>query len=167
MQAKLYRIEIPAQGFLAIMARPELDAGLDAACVYLVGFGVGQVISLLEPSEEHDLGLDGEREAVRAHGMSYLSYPIPDMGVPPSTDGYAGATRQVYRQVIGGLGTVVHCRAGVGRSGLFAAGVLLHSGCSAEDAFARIGEARGVAVPETRAQREWLIANQAAIVGDA
>ena len=166
MQAKLYRIEIPGPGFLAIMARPELDAGLDAACDYLVGFGVGQVISLLEPSEEHALGLDGEREAVRAHGMAFLSYPIHDMGIPPSIDGFAGATRRVCRQVAGGIATVVHCRAGVGRSGLFAAGVLLHAGYAADDAFIRIGAVRGVAVPETRAQHDWLAVNQAAIVGD-
>ncbi len=166
MQAKLFRIEIPGRGFLAIMARPELEAGLDAACAYLLEHGVGQVVSLLEPSEERALGLDGEREAVRAHGMSFLSYPIHDMGVPLSVDSFAGATRRVYREIAEGVGIVVHCRAGVGRSGLFAAGVLLHAGLDATGAFAQVGEARGVMVPETREQREWLAINQATIVGD-
>ncbi len=166
MQAKLYRIDTPGRGFLAIMARPELDAGLDAACAALVDHGVGQVISLLEPSEAHELGLDGEREALRAHGISYRSYPIHDMGVPPSVEGFAEITRRVHRQVVGGVNTVVHCRAGVGRSGLFAAGVLLHAGCAVDDAFARVGEVRGVKVPETREQSAWLVAYRAALAGD-
>lgn len=166
MQAKLHKIETLGQGFLAIMARPELDFGLDAACAYLAEFGIGQVISLLEPSEARALGLDGEREAIKAHGMRYASYPIHDMGVPPSVDGFAEVTRRVYRQVDGGINTVAHCRAGVGRSGLFAAGVLLHAGYDVADALARISDIRGVTVPETRAQRAWLESNQAAIRGD-
>ncbi len=167
MQAKLYRIETLGEGFLATMARPELDAGIDASCDYLVGLGVDQVISLLEPSEASALGLDGERVAVKLHGMRFLSYPIHDMGLPPSVQGFADATRRVYRQVGGGVDTVVHCRAGIGRSGLFAAGVLLHAGYAADAAFARVSEVRGIAVPETRAQRDWLFSNQAAIRGDA
>ncbi len=167
MQAKLYRVETLGTGFIAIMARPELDAGLDAVFAGLVGLGVGQVISLLEPSEAHALGLDGEREAVRAHGMRFESFPIHDMGVPPSVGEFTIATRRVCRQVAGGINTAVHCRAGVGRSGLFAAGVLLHAGYNVDDAFATIGRIRGVNVPETRQQRAWLVSNQPAISGDA
>ena len=167
LPAELYRIETLGAGFIAIMARPELDAGLDAVCAGLVELGVGQVVSLLEPGEAHALGLDGEREAVRAHGMRFASCPIHDLGVPPSVDDFARAIRRAHRQVTGGINTAVHCRAGVGRSGLFAAGVLLHAGYGVDDAFARISRIRGVTVPETRQQRAWLVANQPAIGGNA
>jgi hypothetical protein len=50
----------------------------------------------------------------------------------------------------------VHCRQGIGRSGLIAAGVLAASGTSPEDAIAAVSSARGLPVPETSAQRLWV-----------
>jgi protein-tyrosine phosphatase len=58
----------------------------------------------------------------------------------------------------------VHCRAGIGRSGLFAAGMLLYAGMDAEQAFAHVGKMRGLRVPETLDQHNWLVSNQSRIV---
>jgi protein-tyrosine phosphatase len=52
----------------------------------------------------------------------------------------------------------VHCWGGVGRSSLIAAAVLVGRGTDAEQAWARIAEARGVPVPETDEQRAWVTA---------
>src|SRR5262249_25284547 len=50
----------------------------------------------------------------------------------------------------------IHCRAGIGRSGLVGAAVLLHCGFTVREAFAAISKARGVQVPDTAEQSEWL-----------
>jgi protein-tyrosine phosphatase len=50
----------------------------------------------------------------------------------------------------------VHCRQGIGRSGLIAAGVLVASGAGLDKAIDAVSTARGEPVPETREQLHWL-----------
>ena len=55
-----------------------------------------------------------------------------------------------------GGSVAVHCRAGIGRSSLIAASALVYSGSTPETAFEIIGKVRGVDVPDTEGQREWV-----------
>ena len=50
--------------------------------------------------------------------------------------------------------------AGLGRTGLFNASLLVRDGSEPEEAFNLISKARGALVPDTRLQREWVIAHQ-------
>jgi protein-tyrosine phosphatase len=50
----------------------------------------------------------------------------------------------------------VHCRAGIGRSSLIAASLLIQAGLSAEAAFLSIQKSRGCPVPDTAEQRQWV-----------
>jgi protein-tyrosine phosphatase len=50
----------------------------------------------------------------------------------------------------------VHCYGGIGRSPLVAAAVLVRSGRSAQAAWQLVGRARGLRVPDTDDQRDWL-----------
>jgi protein-tyrosine phosphatase len=50
----------------------------------------------------------------------------------------------------------VHCRQGIGRSGLIAIGALMSSGFATEEAIRAVSLARGLPIPETPAQHEWL-----------
>jgi protein-tyrosine phosphatase len=49
-----------------------------------------------------------------------------------------------------------HCRAGIGRSSLLAASLLIQSGFSPQDAFDAIEKSRGCPVPDTLEQRNWV-----------
>ncbi len=55
---------------------------------------------------------------------------------------------------------------GLGSSGmgLLASGILLHCGLDPEQAFAHVSKMRGIRVPETNEQRDWLVVNRAVIV---
>jgi protein-tyrosine phosphatase len=55
-----------------------------------------------------------------------------------------------------GNNVAVHCRQGIGRSGLIAAGVLVTSGIAPERAVEIVSSARGQTIPETLEQRQWL-----------
>jgi protein-tyrosine phosphatase len=55
-----------------------------------------------------------------------------------------------------GRGVAVHCYAGLGRSPLLAAMVLIDHGLDATEAIARVSRARGAAVPEMPEQHTWL-----------
>ncbi len=164
MQAEMYKVGTMGDGFLAIMACPSIEAEAPASVANVARLGIRQVVSLLEPTEARNLGLEAERLEVKACEMGFVSFPIPDMGLPPSVEDFAQITQRLFSQVSAGINTLVHCRAGIGRSGLLAAGVLLHTGMNAEEAFAYVSRMRGIRVPETPEQHGWLVANHAAIV---
>jgi len=50
----------------------------------------------------------------------------------------------------------LHRRQGIGRSALIAAATLISAGQDIETSLRTIGRARGLEVPETKAQRQWL-----------
>jgi len=164
MPAEMYKIGSIGEGFVAIMARPSLEADADASISNIARLGIQQVVSLLEPSEARNLGLDGEREQVKAHAMGFTSFPIPDMGLPPSVEDFARLSKKLFNQVNGGVNTLIHCHAGIGRSGLLAAGILLHCDMDPQQAFAYASRMRGIRVPETPEQEQWLIANYMTIL---
>lgn len=164
MQAEMYKVGTMGDGFLAMMACPTLDENAPASIANIARLGIRQVVSLLEPSEARHLGLDAERLEVKAHAMDFISFPIPDMGVPASADDYAQIVQMLFTQVSAGINTLVHCRAGIGRSGLLTAGVLLYTGMSVEEAFNYVSHMRGIRVPETMEQHDWLLSNYQAIV---
>ena len=163
----MYKIGSIGAGYLAIMGRPYIEHDQPASLRNVARLGITQIVSLLPPREVRSLGLDAARQEARVQGMAFVSYPIADMGTPASVEEFARLTRRVFRQVESGISTLVHCRAGVGRSGLFAAGVLLHAGVDAEQAFAHVSKMRGLRVPETLEQHAWLVNNQSAITAPA
>ena len=147
-------------GFLGIMARPTADDNAAAAFADIAASGIKQVASLLEEAEAQQLGLGQEAALCRAHQLRFAAFPIPDFGVPGSLEGFAAFTSELCCDIAKGINTAVHCRAGIGRSGLTAAGVLLQAGMEPEEAFRTISEARGASVPETQEQHDWLLENR-------
>jgi protein-tyrosine phosphatase len=164
MPVEMYKIGSIGEGFVAIMARPSLEADAAASIINIARLGIQQVVSLLEPTEARNLGLYSEREQVKAHGMGFISFPIPDMGLPPSVEDYAQLSKKLFNQVNTGVNTLIHCHAGIGRSGLLVAGILLHCDMDPQQAFAYASKMRGVRVPETPEQEQWLSANYASIL---
>jgi len=118
--------------------------------------GVQVVVSLLSADETRELGLDDEIGLVDRSGLRFISFPINDYDVPSSE----GALRQLVGAVEEfldqGYVVGVHCRAGVGRSSLVAACLLVNNGEDSESSFEKISAARGVSVPDTLAQRQWV-----------
>jgi len=166
MQAEMYKVGTIGKGFFAIMARPSLEENDPASVVNISRLDINLVVSLLEINEARTLGLDAEREQARALGMQFVSFPIPDMGIPTSVEEFASLSKMLLKQIDAGANLLVHCHAGIGRSGLLAAGILLHCNLNPQQAFAHVSKMRGVRVPETPEQEDWLINNHAAIVGD-
>jgi protein-tyrosine phosphatase len=155
----LYIIERIGSSFLAIMPRPVPGEWLDDCLMRLKKEGIGRIVSLLEEEEAEVIGLADEKEHCMRHGIEFLSYPIRDRGLPLDIDGFAEFTLQLYEQTGRGTATAIHCRAGIGRASVVAAGVLLQCGFEPLDAFELIQRARGVEIPDTMEQRQWIIDN--------
>ena len=155
MTPDLFWIPGPWRGRLAIAARPRGGDWLGDESSGLRRAGVDVIVSLLEEDEAAQLDLAGEAKAVEANGLRFISFPIPDRGIPASTPAAVSLMASIAGALEEGKNVAVHCCQGIGRSGLIAAGVLMTSGLSPEQAIQLVTAARGVEVPETSAQRLW------------
>ncbi|MER5636818.1 tyrosine protein phosphatase [Kitasatospora sp. NPDC002227] len=154
MRPSLFTIDLPGPGRLSTMARPRGNDWLEDEMAALKYCGVDILVCALTGPELQELGLTDEPRAAEAAGLEFVAIPIPDRTVPehravlPALHGLAGRLRE-------GAHIVTHCRAGIGRSSLLAAGLLILNGTDPDTAWQRIERARGLAVPDTAEQREW------------
>jgi protein-tyrosine phosphatase len=140
------------------MARPRADEWLQAEIDSWKTSGVDMVVSLLEQEEVSELGLQREAELCRSRAIDFMSFPIPDRGLPGSQREASQFAHSLAADLRDGRSVAIHCRAGIGRSSVMAACALICSGIEAEEALALIGAARGLTVPDTDEQREWVLA---------
>jgi protein-tyrosine phosphatase len=156
MWTELHWINGPWPGKLAVAARPRGGDWLADEMASWKRQGVGAMLSLLTSQEEKDLDLVEEGRIARSQGMLFESFPIPDRQVPSSESKLASTLEKASDTLAGGTNLVIHCRQGVGRSGLVAACLLATKGFSPGAAIDIVSAARGVAIPETAEQCEWI-----------
>ena len=152
----MHWINGPWRGRLAILARPRGEDWLQDEIVSWARSGFQVIVSLLTPQEADDLGLAGEADRCRSEGIDFVSFPIADRGVPASRRKTLQLIKSVEAGLLAGKLVGIHCRQGIGRSGLIAACLLVSSGVPADAAFSRLTEARGLSIPETDEQRTWV-----------
>ena len=156
MQAKVFWVPVPGRGKIGILPRPRGADWLEDEIAAWREAGIDMVVSLLEPEEEAQLALEGEAAAAGARGIDFRSFPVPDRGVPASRESVAQLADKVIEALDTGRNVAVHCRQGIGRSGMIVGGVLVAAGENLGAALEAIKESRGVWVPETEEQRQWL-----------
>ncbi len=156
MATRLYWIDERWPGKLAVSARPRGGDWLEDEVSDWKRSGVDAVLSLLEKAEEQEMNLEKEGEAVRDQGLEFISLPIPDRQAPPSETKVTATIDRTTQTLKSGKNVLVHCRQGIGRSGLIAACLLIRKGMSPGAALEKVMAVRGVEVPETREQREWI-----------
>jgi len=125
--------------------------------------GVEVLASALTADEQWELGLEDEPQACAAHGIEFVGLPIPDLGAPQDSLAFLGEVGRLTAALRLGRNVAVHCRQGVGRSGLVAVAVMVALGSPLEAALQAVSLARGLSVPETQEQRNWLEALSGAL----
>lgn len=153
---QLFWIDGPWEGRLAISARPRGGDWLEDEIAGWRAFGIRTVLSLLTRDEDEALGLQHEGPRCRDAGITFVSFPIVDRSVPTSQVETLRVIERLDRDLAQGKNVLVHCRQGVGRSGLIAASLLVARGTAPEDAMKELSDARQVQVPETLRQRIWI-----------
>ena len=152
----MFRVHTIGSGSLFIVKRPKGGSALIDDLEKIRAAGVHRLVSLLMPDEEafHDLAAEGD--TWRRLGLEFVSVPIVDLAAPADPTEFEAAVAKVVRGLRDGESSGVHCRQSIGRSGLFAAAVLVALGMSSKEAFETTSIARGFTVPMTEEQGLWL-----------
>lgn len=154
MLTKVYWVPTPWRGKLAGAPRPRGGDWLDDELLAWREEGADVIVSLLEGREETELGLGREPLAAQEAGLSFISFAIPDRGLPQlNKTGFLVSS--LIDEMEAGRSILVHCRQGIGRAALIAMAALAMAGEHPESSFEKIATARGAAVPDTDEQRQW------------
>jgi predicted protein tyrosine phosphatase len=155
MRPALFTIRRAGPGQLSTMARPRGGDWMADEFRDLALAGVQVLCSMLASSEAAELGLAHEAEGAQAAGLEFHRLPTPDRQVPDRAATVA-LSRLLRHRLSEGASVAVHCRQGIGRSSTLAAAVLVLEGIEPADAWDRIAAARGLPVPDTDAQRDFI-----------
>jgi protein-tyrosine phosphatase len=148
----IYSIDAPLGGRLAVVSRPRSAVHVSA----LKAAGFSTLVSLLEQDEAMSVGLAAEADWCAEVGVNFRNLPIIDHGIPSDFEMIESAIPDLADELHAGRGVAVHCYAGLGRSPLFVASVLIHHGWQHGEAIEAISAARGCTVPEREEQHCWL-----------
>jgi ADP-ribosyl-[dinitrogen reductase] hydrolase len=113
----------------------------------------------MEQHELDRLGVPRLGEAAVAQGLDWYHLPIRDVSVPSAAFELAWkeAGRKLRTRLLGGESVVVHCRGGLGRTGLVTARLLVELGKAPASALQQVRNARPGAV-ETVEQESYIFA---------
>lgn len=124
-------------------------------------WGASLIISLIEPHEFRLLHVPEFGDSAARIGISWIHLPIRDVHVPDDRfeSGWSAVRPEVHYRIGTGERILIHCRGGLGRTGLVAARILVERGCLPRDAVHRVRAVRPGAI-ETLAQEQYVLALQ-------
>jgi protein-tyrosine phosphatase len=101
--------------------------------------GLAMVVCLTPRDEIEELSPDYAAAVLRkGRPYEWMHLPIPNFGVPPDADGFRAAIERIAHRIRCGEAVLMHCAAGMGRTGSAAACVLKALGLSTKDALDRV-----------------------------
>ena len=153
---RIYWIDKFKKGTLGMMARPRGNDWLEDEIRNLHFQGIDTVISLLEKYEETALEIEKEKDFCTKYNIEFISFPIRDRNVPKNTGGFVALVSTINTLLSEDKKVVIHCRMGIGRTSVVAAGVLIKNDFDATNVFDLLSTVRTLQVPDTDEQIQWV-----------
>lgn len=165
---QIYTLEIPGRsGVIGLSACPgvriesarrgNLARNLKRDIAGFQEWGATGVVTLNEEEELHGLGLGDLGHHIVEGGFWWRHLPIMDMNVPlpDFEDNWHVEGQQLCASLAAGERIVLHCLAGLGRTGMIAARLLVDMGFPPERAIIEVRRVRPRAI-QTTAQAEYV-----------
>jgi ADP-ribosyl-[dinitrogen reductase] hydrolase len=121
-------------------------------------WGASIVVTLIEDHEFQLLAIENLEQEVRVHGMEWRHLPIRDVDVPDQRfeSAWEQTGAELHDRLDAGDRILIHCRGGLGRTGLVAGVLLVERGCDPGTAVRRVRAVRPNAI-ETAAQERYVL----------
>ena len=155
MKPQPHHIHAFHNGSLSAMAMPDA-ASLESDLITLKKTGTDKILCLLEEAESLELGLEHQQALTEKTGMEFQRFAIADYSVPDFLDLQILIT-QLCGDLTNGRNLLVHCRGGVGRTGLICCCLMVTTGLNVPDAISAVSDKRSAQVPETPEQIDMII----------
>lgn len=145
-----------APGRLFLSALPGRHGDAAAAMEVCIRAGVQVILCLVSGAEAARLAPGYARLWGTPSMPTLLHHPVPDFAAPPDAQAFAVTVTALAARLRAGEAALIHCAAGIGRTGTAAISVLHALGLDADEAAARVRAAGSG--PESAAQRAFLAA---------
>lgn len=133
----------PGKKQKAAMSGGDWDRDLGVDVDEMLAWGCTAILSLIEDHEIEELQITHVTEVLKGK-MAYYHLPIIDGSIPDTAGESAWVTigAELRQRLIEGQKIVIHCKGGLGRTGIIAARLLVEFGEDPESAIRRVRAAR-------------------------
>ncbi len=132
----------PAPGLWWIDPVRSPDRLLDGDLASLRRSGATVLVTLLEEPEMARIGLPDLVARAERAGLEALWFPIPDGAAPDDLEATSSLVQRILEHLAAGRTVVVHCHAGIGRSGTVVACCLVARGADPASAIDAVRKER-------------------------
>lgn len=120
----------------------------------LAAFRPDLVVSMTETAEMEALGAADLPRWLKARKLRWVQFPVADFQIPRQGADWSVVSVPAAQLLDWGGTVLLHCRGGLGRSGMVALRLMIEAGEDPDAALARLRLARPGAI-ETEAQLDW------------
>ena len=143
-------------GSIIMMPKPPSGMQLKPYIEFLKSIEVDCVVSLLQQAEIEQFSLTQEGVECREQNIAFINFPIQDHSVPQFFLPFNQLIEKLSEELKQDKTIAIHCYAGIGRTGITAASLLIKNGVQVDLALMELSKTRGLRVPETLEQITWL-----------
>lgn len=154
-----YMIIEVARSTLWMMPAPTFVGEVSSTLDLCGELRIKHIVSLVEDNEARFLKLENLSPECFVRKIELLKMPIVDRKPPASIEEFTKLARVCYQLMLAGESIGVHCKSGIGRSGMLICALLGMLGFDLPAALERIRDRRGLAAPNTAEQMDWLHEN--------
>ncbi|MEM1199474.1 MAG: protein phosphatase [Pseudomonadota bacterium] len=149
-------LELERGARLGVCPLPGRYSPLEQDLATIMNWGPVAVLSMTEREEMEKFGSWVLGDLLTERGVRWMHLPIRDYSGPSgdSASQWEAFSPQLHKVLDAGGGILLHCRGGVGRSGMIALRLMVDRGSDPDEALKRLRAVRPGAV-ETDAQRLW------------